>query len=221
MRDFFKLSAILLLIVGVIFGAEKIVNSFPNETFIIPEWIATRELILKGHDPYSKSTQNKIESSIYGGRVARSGEKTYEISNQIFALILLLPLAFIKDPIAVKTLYISLLLLTTYSFSNYCVLISQISKIKRISFPFILLVICSVQILMATRSNGFSIISSAFLVFGIFLIKSKKGFSAGIALALSAISPELSWAVLSYTIIWSLSLGFPRKSGDEKCLKIQ
>jgi hypothetical protein len=170
-------------------------------------WVSARELLLYGHNPYSRDVTREIQQGYYGRPLdpARSGDpKDQRFAYPVYVVFCVAPAIHLPFEIARKGFFWALLSLTAASIPLWL-------RVLRWSAPpwaqasLIVFTLGSVPVMQGLKLQQMTLLLAALVAIALALLASGHPVAAGIVLALSTIKPQLVWLLLFCLMIWTLA----------------
>ena len=178
----------------------------PNLSDVYPCWVATRELLLHGRDPYSSEITREIQRGYYG-RPLDLSRPTDPIDQQrfsypLFVVFLFAPLAYF--PFSAVQWFVSVLLCAAAILS----IIFWIRALDFLSQPaltviLILATFSTLPYAADLQQQQLSMLVAALVAAGVWAFVRGKIVAAGILLAFATFKPQLSIGISVCLLFWS------------------
>ena len=189
--------------------ADAAVHSRPrgNLSDLYPSWVAARELLLHGRDPYSAEVTREIQAGYYGRPLdpTRPGDPRDQqgFAYPLYEVFLLAPAAPLPFPLVQRGFFWMLAVLTTASVWAWLrVLRWSASPAARIAA--ITLTLGSFAAMQGLKLQQISLLVAPLMAFAILLLSKEHPMPAGVLLALACIKPQLVVFLLVWLVIWTL-----------------
>jgi hypothetical protein len=189
--------------------AEAAIHGIPrgNLSDLYPSWLATRELLLHGRDPYSPEITREIQSG-YFGRPLDPSRKDDPTNQQAFAYPVYV--AFLLAP-TIKLPFSYVQLIFRCSLAGLIVLsvLLWLRALRwrpswRTTAVFIVLTLGTFPAVQGIKLQQLSLVVSALVAGGIALLVWDQLIFAGILIALSTIKPQLTVPLLAWLLLWAI-----------------
>lgn len=179
-----------------------------NLSDLYPSWLGSRELLLRGTDPYSPEITRQIQSGYYG-RPIDSTRKDDPTNQQAFAYpvyvafvlapTVKLPFSEVQEGfrwlLAGLTVLSAFLWLRALGWQPSWTMSATLLALTFASFP----------VVQGIKLQQLSLAVAALIAGGVVLLVSDRLGSAGILLALAMIKPQLTVPVASWLLLWAFS----------------
>jgi hypothetical protein len=189
--------------------AEAAIHGIPrgNLSDLYPSWLATRELLLHGRDPYSPEIMREIQSG-YFGRPLDPSRKDDPTNQQAFAYpvyvaFLLAPtieLPFSEVQLIFRWLLTALTVLSVLLWLRAL----RWKPAWSISAVLIVLTLGCFPVVQGIKLQQLSLVVSALVAGGIALLAWDQLIFAGILIALSTIKPQLTVPLVAWLLLWTI-----------------
>jgi hypothetical protein len=179
-----------------------------NLTDLYPPWLAARELIEHGRDPYSPEVTREIQQGYYGRSLdpERPGEPRDQqgFAYPAYVAFYFAPTLYLRFDSVRKAGFCVLLCLTAAAILLWLWVLRWScplwAKVSLIAFA-----IGSLTVVQGLTLRQMTLLVFALLTIAIALLASHRPIGAGIALALSTIKPQLVWLLLLWLVIWTIA----------------
>lgn len=199
----FFLALVLALVVMLWANYSFSVNNPGGNDFLV-YYHGTRALLFEGLSPYSEVVAERIQTQAYG-RLARKGEHKLGFVYPLFSLLLFAPFSLLEDYLMARAVWMTAIEVGLFVIAYLSMrIVGWKPKIwlKTGYFLFSILWYHAVRGLI----NGNAVVFvTLFVVISLFSIKKENYQVAGVALAFSAIKPNVVVLPVIFIIYWSLS----------------
>lgn len=192
-------------------------SGFPERNFsdLFPRWLGTRELLLRGRDPYSPEITREIQRGYYG-RPIDSRQATDPVDEQrfaypLFVVFMLAPTVSLPFSV-VKALFTVILFAAAVWTVILWIRIIGLKTGRGQIFPYILLTLAAIPYAQGIQLQQLSVLVAFFLAAAVFALATEKFAAAGISLAIATIKPQLSIYLIGCLLLWSVWRWKSRKS---------
>ncbi len=179
-----------------------------NLSDLYPSWLAARELLLRGRDPYSPAVTREIQQGYYGRPLdpARPADPKDQqrFAYPVYVAFGLAPTIHLPFEIVGKGFFWLLLGLTVVAIPLWL-------RVLRWSVPLwtqaslMVFTIGSLTVVQGLKLQQLSLLVAALLAIAMALLVSDRPIAAGIALALATIKPQLVWLLLFWLTMWTFA----------------
>jgi len=199
------ITAVLVLLVGLTWVNYRFSSSIKGGDDFLSYWLGTRLFLTEGQSAYSEQTTSQVQIMAYGHQ-ARENEESLIFTSPLYSLIVYAPFALIPDLILARSLWMTLVEMAMLGIVFFSL---KISNCRSESSGFLLYSLFSFLWYYSTRaliSGDVIIITSFFVVMGIWAVKKGEWEFAGVVFALSTIKPQYAIILIIILLIWSLSI---------------
>ncbi|HEV2732517.1 MAG TPA: glycosyltransferase family 87 protein [Terriglobales bacterium] len=191
-------------------------NGFPERNFsdLFPRWLATRELLLNGCDPYSAEVTRDIQRGYYGRPLDRS-RATDPIDEQrfaypLFVVFLLAPTIGLPFTV-VKSIFTLILSASAVWTVLLWIQVMGLKAGRDKIVACILLALATIPYAQGIQLQQLSVLVAFLLAASVYALAKEKFIVAGSLLALATIKPQLSIWFIGFVLLWSVSRWRSRK----------
>jgi hypothetical protein len=191
-------------------------SGFPQRNFsdLFPHWLGTRELLLRGRDPYSPEITREIQQGYYG-RPIDNRRSTDPIDEQrfaypLFVVFLLAPTVGLPFGV-VKVLFTVILFAVAIWSVVLWIRIIDLKTAQNGMLPYILLALATIPYAQGIQLQQFSVLVAFLLAATVYAFATERFVTAGILLAIATIKPQLSVYLIGCLLLWSVSRWRSRK----------
>lgn len=185
------------------------VNGFPERNFsdLFPRWLGTRELLLRGRDPYSPEITREIQRGYYGRPIDNS-RPSDPVDEQRFAYPLFV--VFLLAPTINLSFTVVKALFTVALFASaVCTVLLWIQVIglkagRDKMFACILLILATIPYAEGIQLQQLSVLVAFFLAAATYALATQKFIVAGLLLTTATIKPQLSVGFIACVFLWSV-----------------
>jgi Glycosyltransferase family 87 len=186
--------------------ADKAGKPRGNLSDLYPRWLGTRELLLYGHDPYSREVTREIQIGYYGRPLdpARSGDPSDEqrFVYPLYVIFFLAPFVYLPFE-AVTYVFMNLLaVLCAWSVLLWAE-VMELEWAVSTKVAVVLLAFGTLQALQGLARLQLSLLVFAFVTFGVWFITRQRLFLGGLAFAVATIKPQLVLLPLVFLVVWA------------------
>jgi hypothetical protein len=192
-------------------------GGFPERNFsdLFPRWLGTRELLLRGRDPYSPEITREIQRGYYG-RPIDNHRATDPIDEQrfaypLFVVFLLAPTISLPFSV-VKALFTVILLASAVWTVLLWIQIIGPKTGQNGTLPYMLLTLATIPYAEGIQLQQLSVLVAFFLAATVYALATEKLAAAGMSLAIATIKPHLSVYFIGCVLLWSVWRWRCRKS---------
>jgi hypothetical protein len=190
--------------------SDAIAHSRPrgNLSDLYPQWLGARELLLHGRDPYSPEVTREIQQGYYSRPLDPTRpdepEDQQGFAYPVYVTFYLAPTLHLPFDDVRKGFSWVLLGLTVATIPLWL-------RVLRWSAPLwaqaslIIFTIGSLTVMQGVKLPQMTLLVAALLAIGLALLASDCPITAGVALALATIKPQLVWLLFLWFAIWTLA----------------
>jgi hypothetical protein len=166
------------------------------------QWISIHALLTRGDSPYSDPITSQIQKSvpIENSFIPVNSPK---YTAPLFSGLVVLPFALIGDLTLAHALWLTCQLIAIFAILVIGLRLTSWKPAGTIFLIVALGVIFSYQVIIPWQDGSLAIWSALFLVLSLLAISKERNELAGIALALSAIQPQMVILPIIFTLIWA------------------
>ncbi len=195
-----------ILVAHQITDAE--VHSRPrgNLSDLYPRWVGARELLLRGHDPYSPDVTREIQAGYYGRPLDPSRPEDPKdqqgFAYPVYVVFYLAPTVHVPFPVVQRVFWWILLAVTAASIPLWL-------KVLQWSLPawmqvcVMALTLGTFPVVQGLKLQQISLLVCGMIAIAITLLVTDHPIPAGILLALVTIKPQLVWLLLLWLAMWT------------------
>jgi hypothetical protein len=176
---------------------------------LYPRWLGTRELLLRGRNPYGPEVSQEIQIALYGHVVPQNNlEPGHKIIDEqrfaypLYVVFLMAPTVY-ADFADVQRWAPFVLALLTVMNVLFCLQILQWLRPMEVVAALVLFTLSSPQIVQGLRHQQLALVVGFLLTAGAWCVTSKHFAAAGALLAFSTIKPQMALLPLCWFAIWS------------------
>ena len=179
-----------------------------NLSDLYPRWLAARELLLRGRDPYSADITREIQAGYYGRPLDPSRDEDpkdeQRFAYPVYVVFLLAPTIGLPFEVVQESFFWIFLCIVMASVPLWLrVLHWRPPWLTQVSL--ILLAVASPAVTQALKLRQLSLLVAGLIIAAAVLIMRKHLSTAGILLALATIKPQLVWLLLVWLAVWTAS----------------
>lgn len=179
-------------------------SKFPGANDFFVRWLAGREYLLHGTNPFDQSVAEQAQTSMFG-RLARPGDKDEAyFAYPLYTLYFFWPLSLLPYAWA-QAIWMTLL---QFMLLAVTILSIRLSGWRPVGWLFWLTVFWGILFYNGARAiilGQFSILVALALLLGLWAIKQRQDGWAGIFLAITTIKPQMIFLVLLFLLLWALA----------------
>jgi hypothetical protein len=176
---------------------------------LCPEWFGSREILLRGRDPYSAEATGKIQRAIYGklAGIDRHNLNQHRFAYPVFFAFLFSPLAVVAFPAAQWLALVGCIAATAFSVGLWLPHDGQGFTGSSCG----VFVFAGYPVLLGLQLRQPTLIIAALLAAVYYCVRSNRLVLAGMLAALSTCKPQLAIAFLLPLSIWAIGEWSGRK----------
>jgi len=211
-RPNFVVVALLILAagIGLVGGLTWLNYQFAKENpggndFLV-QWMGTRLLLTEGINPYSDEAAQQAQRFTYG-RLARDGESEMRFVYPLYAVIVYLPFALIRDFLVARAIWMTILEL---SLILLAVLSLRLVRWRTGPLMVVLIILFSLLWYHAVRpliTGNIIILIALALVGGLLAIRNGMDELAGLLFAFTTIKPNVIILAVAFICFWAFNRG--------------
>jgi len=189
---------------AVIIAPAGLGPSAPNvRQGLFPEWYGSRQILLRGGDPYAPETTRGIQSAIYGrtAEADRSTRNQHRFAYPAFFALLIFPLAILPFSAAQWVALAGCMVATALSVPFW---LGHGHLRPNVSICGVF-VFASYPMVLGLQLRQPTLIVAGVLAAVVYCVRANRLVLAGILAALSTCKPQLAIAVLVPVAIWSIT----------------
>ncbi len=200
----------VLLVIGVIGGFTwanyRYAKENPGGHEFLTNWIAFRQIMNHGENPYSDSMALEIQKQVEAMAPSHI-PISYRFTTPLYAIVFYFPFALIPDFIFARAMWMTLLeiLLIAVALISLRVVNARMSLFETTAL--VLFLIFWFHGVSALLSGNHSVLVTFFMITAVWAIQNREEELAGVLLAFSTIKPQMVFFVLLFILIWSLRNG--------------
>jgi len=178
-----------------------------NLSDLYQHWVGARELLLNGRNPYGPDVTREIQQGYYGRPLDPSrpeDPKDQRFAYPVYVAFYLAPTIHLPFEVVRKGFFWVLLGLTAATIPLWL-------RVLRWPAPawaqasLIVFTIGSLPVMQGLKLQQMTLLVAALVVIGLALLATDRPITAGVALALATIKPQLVWLLLLCLMIWTLA----------------
>ncbi|MEN6435746.1 MAG: glycosyltransferase family 87 protein [Anaerolineaceae bacterium] len=196
---------ILGLLGGLTWANYRFSVSWKGGNEFITNWMGTRLFLTEGQSPYSEQTSSQIQMMAYG-HLAKNNEKALIFTSPLYSIILFAPFALIPDFNLACAIWMTLLEAALIGIVFFSIRISDWKPGPGGLLFFTLFAFLWFYSAYSIISGDVIIITTFFIVLGIWAIKAGEWEFAGVAFAISTIKPQYAIVFIIILLIWTLAI---------------
>ncbi len=188
---------------------EAVVKEIPrgNLSDLYPRWLGTRELLLRGRDPYGANITREIQTGYYGRPIEASRpddpKDQQGFAYPVYVVFVLAPTVRLPFPIVQRGFLWLLVILTAASVLLWLRALGW--RVSRSSaLLWVLLTLGCFPAIQGFKLQQLTLLVAGLLAGAMSALASGYFLSAGILLALASIKPQLAALPIAVLFIWSL-----------------
>jgi hypothetical protein len=201
----FCITIILGLLGGLTWVNYRFSSSLKGDNDFLSYWLGTRLFLTEGQSAYSEQTTSQIEIMAYGHQ-AKENEKSLIFTSPLYSLIIYAPFALIPDFNLARSLWMTVLEMAIVGIVFFSIKISEWKSGLAGLLLYSLFAFLWYYSASALISGDVIIITSFFVVMGIWAVKKGEWEYAGVVFAFSTIKPQYAIILIIILLIWSLSV---------------
>ena len=184
-------------------------RGFPQRTFsdLYPSWLGSRELLLRGCDPYSAAITQKIQEGYYGRAI--TGSPQDPIDQQRFAypafIVFLLAPSILLPFEVVKILATILLLGAAILTVAIWTRLMGLDLRLRGEVALILVCLSTIPYAEGIQLQQLSVFVAFVMAASVYALAKERLVIGGVFLAISTIKPQMSIPFVAYIMVWGIS----------------
>jgi hypothetical protein len=214
-QSFFVIFAAILVSGLLIFVNVQYTKGNQGGNVFFSNWIATRDFLLEGRNPYSTQTTSQIQNAIYG-RTAVAGEPEYKFSLPLYGFIIYSPFALFKDFYLARALWMTILEIGIVAILIFSIKLTFWKTSPLVFSALLLFVLFGFHSILPLMDGSVFILIALMVTGIIYAIQNKQDEVAGLLLAFITITPAsvvlffifiLTWAIINHRakiITWFL-----------------
>lgn len=178
-----------------------------NLSDLYQHWVAARELLLNGNNPYSPDVTREIQQGYYGRppNPARIGDpRDQRFAYPVFVIVFLAPTVHLPFEIVRKGFSWVLLCLTITTIPLWLRMLRWPASLWA-QASMVVFTIGSLAVMQGLKLQQMTLLVAALVAIGLALLVSDCPFAAGIVLAFATIKPQLVWLLLLWLMVWTLA----------------
>jgi hypothetical protein len=176
----------------------------PGGSDLLPRWVGTRLLLMKGQSPYSQETTDEIQRLFYG-RPARSDEDQVLFAYPFYSIFVFAPVALIKDYNIARAIWMTVL--------EVCLVLLFAASLSLNRWQLKPLMLAGMLVfaalwyysIRALINADVSLLVCVFVAAALLAIRAERDGLAGFLLALSTIKPQMVALLLIFILLWAIS----------------
>ena len=168
------------------------------------QWIGIHALLTTGDSPYSDLVTAQIEKSVPVATGFIPGNPP-KYTSPLFSGLVVLPFALIGDQALAQAFWLTCQLLAIFAILAIGLRLTSWKPAGYIFLIVALFIVFSYQVIIPWQDGSLAIWSALFLALSFLAIAQGRSELAGIALAFSAIRPQMVVLPLLFTLIWAAS----------------
>ena len=183
---------------------------------LYPRWLGTRELLLRGRNPYGPEVSQEIQIALYGHAVPQNNlEPGHKIIDEqrfaypLYVVFLFAPTVY-ADFAEVQRWAPFVLALLTVTNVIFCLRILRWHLPPETVTALVLFTLSSPQIVQGLRHQQLALVVGFLLTAGAWCVTSNHLATAGALLAFSTIKPQMALLPLCWFAIWAAGDGHKR-----------
>jgi hypothetical protein len=188
--------------------SEAQVNGRPrgNLSDLYPRWVGTRELLLRGRDPYSPEVTREIQEGYYGRALDASRESDPKdrsaFAYPVYVVFLLAPT--IRLPFeSVRAVFLWLLIAVVAASVLLWIRLLKWRLAGWVQASLVILALGSISAVQGLKLQQLSLFVAGLIAMAIALLAAERPSFSGVLLALTTIKPHLAWLLIFWIVIWS------------------
>lgn len=179
-----------------------------NLSDLYPQWLAVRELLLNGRDPYSAEVTREIQTGFYGRPIDPAlpddPKDEQRFAYPVYVAFLLAPTIHLTFDV-VQTMFLWLLVaLTAVSALLWLDFLKWRPSVAGVLLA-LLLILGSFSVIQGAKLQQLSLLEGFLIALSAALLAREYLFSSGAVMALAMIKPQLAIPVAGWLFIWTIS----------------
>ncbi|PYX32289.1 MAG: hypothetical protein DMG80_08595 [Acidobacteria bacterium] len=179
-----------------------------NLSDLYPRWLGSRELLLRGRDPYSIEVTREIQAGYYGRPLdpARPDDPRDEqrFAYPVYVAFLLAPTVRLPFE-TIRPFFFGILMLLTICSVPLWLRVIRWAPPWWVQISLSLFTLGSPAVMQGLKLQQLSLLVAAMILAAVLLLRSGHLSAAGTLLALSTIKPQVVWLLLVWLTVWTAS----------------
>jgi hypothetical protein len=179
-----------------------------NLSDLYPQWLAARELLLHGRDPYSPEVTRDIQQGYYGRPLdpARPDEPKDQqgFAYPVYVTFYLAPTIRLPFEVVRTGFFWGLLALTAATIPLWLRVLCWSAPLW-VHVSLMVLTIGSLSVMQGLKLPQLTLLVAGLVAIALALLRADRPIAAGIVLALATIKPQLVWLLFLWLAIWTLA----------------
>jgi hypothetical protein len=205
----FFIAVCIIIVLGLLGGLTwanyRFSSALKGGDDFLSYWLGTRLFLTEGQSAYSEQTTSQIQIMAYGHQ-AKENEKSLIFTNPLYSLIIYAPFALIPDFNLARSIWMTVLEIAIGGIIFFSIKISDWKSGLAGLLFYSLFSFLWYYSASALISGDVIIITSLFVVMGIWAVKKGEWEYAGVVFALSTIKPQYAIILIIILLVWSFSI---------------